>query len=121
MKLQSIIVPLFAAAALVSGCAGSDPRYAGNEALPGAAHSNENFYAVVDSIESGPAGDEATGAAGSASEASHEFGRSKGRQDVYFIRVRFDDRSYRTVTQPGLDGLRVGDGVRIENGHVRRY
>ena len=121
MKLRSIIVPLCAAAALVSGCAGSDPRYAGNESLLGAAHSNENFYAVVDSIESGPARDQATGPADRASEASHEFGRSKGWQDVYFIRVRFDDRSYRTVTQTGLDGLRVGDSVRIENGRVRRY
>jgi hypothetical protein len=121
MKLRSIIVPLCAAAALVSGCAGSDPRRAGDESLLGAVHSNENFYAVVDSIESGPARDEATAAAGSATEGRHEFVISKGWQDVYFIRVRFDDRSYRTVTQTGLDGLRVGDSVRIENGRVRRY
>jgi len=43
------------------------------------------------------------------------------RQDLYAIRVRFDDNSYQTVTQASLDGLRVGDGVRIERNRVRRY
>lgn len=124
MKLQTIIVPLFAGAALMSGCASSDPRYPGNEHPLGPAHSNENFYAVIVSIESGPATDEANATAQAITEgalASHEFGRSNGLQDAYFIRVRFDDRSYRTVTQTSLDGLRVGDSVRIENGRVRRY
>jgi hypothetical protein len=37
------------------------------------------------------------------------------------IRIRFDDRSYQTVTQASLDGLRAGDSVRIERGRVRRY
>jgi outer membrane lipoprotein SlyB len=51
----------------------------------------------------------------------HEIGKANGRQDVYFIRIRFDDRSYQTVTQTSLDGLRVGDSVRIERDRVRRY
>jgi len=42
-------------------------------------------------------------------------------EDTYRIRVRFDDRSYQTVTQDSLDGLRVGDSVRIERDRVRRY
>jgi hypothetical protein len=49
------------------------------------------------------------------------IGQANEQQAVYSIRVRFDDRSYRTVTQSGLDGLRVGDGVRIEDERVRRY
>ena len=97
MKLPTIIVPIFAAAALASGCASSDLRDAGDEYQTNLAHSNENYYAVIDSIESRPTG------------------------GVYLIRVRFDDRSYRTVTQSGLDGLRVGDSVRIEDNRVRRY
>ena len=95
MKLPTIIVSLFAAAALASGCATSDLRYASDEHQTGAAHSNDNYYAVIDSIESRP--------------------------DVYFIRIRFDDRSYQTVMQSRLDGLRVGDSVRIERDRVRRY
>jgi hypothetical protein len=97
MKLTTIIVLLFAAGALASGCASSDLRDTGDEYQTNLAHSNENYYAVIDSIESRAAG------------------------DVYLIRVRFDDRSYRTVTQTGLDGLRGGDSVRIEDGRVRRY
>jgi hypothetical protein len=51
----------------------------------------------------------------------HEAGKPDGQQNVYFIRLRFDDRSFQTVMQAGLDGLRVGDSVRIERGRVRRY
>jgi outer membrane lipoprotein SlyB len=50
-----------------------------------------------------------------------EIGKASARQDVYFIRIRFDDKSYQTVAQASLDGLRVGDSVRIEHDRVRRY
>jgi hypothetical protein len=124
MKLQIIIVSLFTAAALATGCASSDPSYGSNGYQTGSAHSNENHYAVIDSIESGLADNGGNAIAHTATRsalASHEFGRSSAREDVYFIRVRFDDRSYRTVTQSNLDGLRVGDSVRIEDDRVRRY
>ena len=124
MQLQTIIVPLFAGVALMSGCASSDPRYAGDEHQLRPVHSNENYYAVIVSIESGPTTDEANATAlatAGGALPSHEAGRPNGLQGAYFIRVRFDDRSYRTVTQTSLDGLRVGDSVRIENGRVRRY
>ena len=91
-----IIVASFAAAALASGCATSDPRVGSSENLTRPAYSNENHYAVIDSIESGPA-------------------------DAYLIRVQFDDRSSRSVAQTSLGGLRVGDSVRIEDNRVRRY
>src|SRR5690242_5600332 len=114
MKLQTIIVPLFAASALASGCASSDPRDGRYEYPIGPGHANENYYAVIVSIESGPAGDEANAIAHAATEGASAGHESNGRENVYFISVRFDDRSYRTVTQTGLNGLRVGDSVRIE-------
>jgi outer membrane lipoprotein SlyB len=151
MKLQTMIVPLFAAA-VASGCAGPDMRYGSNDYRYTSARANEGYYAVIDSIESGRAGNDnsdaiagtiigsliggvvghqfgsgrgndvatVAGAVGGAL-AGHEIGKANGRQDVYFIRVRFDDRGYQTVTQDSLDGLRVGDSVRIERDRVRRY
>ena len=59
--------------------------------------------------------------AGGGALAGHEIGKTNGRQDVYLIRVRFDDRSFQTVAQASLDGLGVGDSVRIERDRVRRY
>jgi hypothetical protein len=103
MRLQTIIVPLFAAATLASACVSTG----GNDRRDGSVRSNENYYAVIDSIETGP--------------DDSEIGKANARQDVYFVRVRFDDRSYQTVTQASLDGLHVGDSVRIEGDRVRRY
>jgi hypothetical protein len=107
MKLQMIIVPLVATAALASACASPDLRYGSNDYRNASVRSNENYYGVIDSIESGPAGS--------------EIGKANTRQNVYLVRVRFDDRSYQTVTQASLDGLHVGDSVRIERDRVRRY
>ena len=121
MKLQTFIVPLFAAAALASGCADRDPRYDRGEYAINTAHSNENYYAVIDSIEARPAGDEANAIADGNTEGALADHESNRQQNVYFIRVRFDDRSYQTVRQTSLNGLRVGDSVRIEHGRVRRY
>jgi hypothetical protein len=106
MRVQTIIVPLFAAA-LASACASSDARYGSNDYRNASARSNESYYAVIVSIESGPAGS--------------EIGKANALPDAYSVRVRFDDRSYQTVTQASLDGLRVGDSVRIERDRVRRY
>jgi outer membrane lipoprotein SlyB len=113
MELPPIIVPLLAFAILTSGCASSDSRYGSNEYPVGSAHSNENHYAVIDSIKSGSVIGGAV--------IGRETGQANGQQAVYFIRVRFDDRTYRTVTQSSLAGLRVGDSVRIEGDRVRRY
>jgi outer membrane lipoprotein SlyB len=114
MKLQTIVVPLVAAV-LASGCASSDLRDGGNEYLTTSAHSNQNRYAVIDSIKSAPL------VGGAMIGQGQRIGQANEQQAVYSILVRFDDRSYRTVTQSGLDGLRVGDGVRIEDDRVRRY
>jgi outer membrane lipoprotein SlyB len=92
------------------------PRYGSNDHRNGSAHSNENYYAVIVSIE-----DAIAGTAVGDAMVGHEVRTADVRQDVYFIRIRLDDRSYQTVTQTGLDGLRVGDSVRIEHDRVRRY
>ena len=151
MKLQTTMLLLFAAAALVSGCATSDGRFASDGSRYGSVRSNQGYYAVIESIESRPAanngnaivdtvtggviggvaghqvgsgrGNDVATVAGAVGGAlvGHEIGQANERQDIYFIRVRFDDRSYQTVAQTSLDGLRVGDSVRIERDRVRRY
>jgi len=42
------------------------------------------------------------------------------RRTAYFIRVRLEDGSHQTVAQIGLDGLRLGDGVRIDRYRLTR-
>lgn len=105
MKSKPIILWLVAAAVMASACASPDARYAGNDDGHSSVRPNESYYAVIDSIESRPRG----------SDGATDSPRA------HSIRVRFDDRTYQTVTQAGLDGLRVGDSVRIENDRVRRY
>jgi hypothetical protein len=38
----------------------------------------------------------------------------------YRVSVRLDNGQARTFTEPRLDGLRVGDRVRVDGKHVRR-
>jgi len=105
-KSNRIILPLFAAAALASACASPDARYGGNDDRYSSVRPNQSYYAVIDSIESPPGGTD---------------GDAAGNQGAYSIRIRFDDKTYQTVTQAALNGLRVGDSVRIEGDRVRRY
>jgi hypothetical protein len=114
MSLETFIVPLFAAAALTSSCAitdnrSTDKRSGSNDNRYAYVHSNENMYAVIDAIEAARRSNDDKAVVGAKPE------------DTYRIRVCFDDRSYQTVTQDSLDGLRVGDSVRIERDRVRRY
>lgn len=109
MRLLTLIVPLLAAAALASGCAATDTRYVSNDTRYAYAHSNENMYAVIDGIETVRRGN------------NDNVVIATQRETMYRVRVRFDDKSYQTVTQDSLDGLRVGDSVRIERDRVRRY
>lgn len=51
----------------------------------------------------------------------HEIARGNPDPDMYRLRIRFDNGHYQTVTQASIGDLRVGDGVRIENGRVYRY
>jgi len=115
------------------------------------ARSYEGFHGVVDSIESkrseskdnavagtiiggvlggvlghqigGGTGNSVATVAGAVGGAvvGHEIGQGNAREDAYRVRIRFDDGSYQTTTQASIGDLRVGDGVRIENGRAYRY
>ena len=105
MHIPSIIVPILVAAILASGCAGTANRHSGTGLGGDAAHGSDSYFGVIESIRSGTPG-------GASANAGVQ---------IHFIRIRHDDRSYQTVVQAGLDGLRVGDSVRIEQGRVRPY
>lgn len=146
-----LVATLLSVAVLGVGCAGSDARLGDRGYRYGSASSNEGYYGIIDSIDAASAGSGgnavagaveggaiggvpgrpqgsgardnvamADGAAGRA-RSGDDIGKVNTGRDLYAIRVRFDDSSYRTVTQVGLDGLRVGDGVRIERDRVRHY
>ena len=60
------------------------------------------------------------GAAGGA-VAGNNVERNMNKRIVgYRVSVRLDNGQARTFTEPRLDGLRVGDRVRVEGRHVRR-
>ena len=122
MQRHTILVPLLLTA-LAVGCATSSSRDGGNENENHyrSSRSNEGYYGVIASIESTPRGKAAAAAIADGGTGTGDVGDTRRQQDLYFIRVRFDDRSYQTVSQAGLDGLRVGDSVRIERDRVRRY
>ena len=42
-------------------------------------------------------------------------------QDAYQISVRLDNGDYRTIVQDNVNDLRVGNRVRVIDGHVYRY
>lgn len=46
---------------------------------------------------------------------------TRGRGTVFHVLVRMDDRSERWFDFERLDGLRVGDRVRVENGRLQRW
>jgi outer membrane lipoprotein SlyB len=130
MRQGMLVVLLLAGSALVGGCASVDSRY--DRYDNGGTHynagrSNEGYYAVVDSIEPtrGASNDNAiagpvVGGAVAGAVVGHQIGQGDGR-DGYRVRIRFDDGSYQTTTQPSIGTLRIGDSVRIEKGRVVRY
>jgi outer membrane lipoprotein SlyB len=115
------------------------------------ARSNEGYYGVVESIESTPGAGNNNAVAGTiiggvvggvlghqvgsgtgntvatvagavgGAVVGHEIGKGNPDPDTYRLRIRFDNGNYQTVTQAGIGDLRVGDGVRIEDGRVHRY
>jgi hypothetical protein len=106
---------------------------------------DKGHFGVIASIESGPADNDGTviggvlggivghpmksqcaeDAATLASAARPvrvrpDIDASKEPPGAYFIRVRFDDSGYQTVTQADLGELRVGDSVQIDRDGLRR-
>ena len=60
------------------------------------------------------------GAAGGA-VAGNNVERNMSKRIVgYRVSVRLDNGQARTFTEPRLDGLQVGDRVRVQGKHVRR-
>ncbi|WP_260295410.1 glycine zipper 2TM domain-containing protein [Sedimenticola hydrogenitrophicus] len=47
--------------------------------------------------------------------------RSQQQPETYRLQVRLENGSYRAVMQDSIEGLRVGDRVRIDNGRAYRY
>jgi outer membrane lipoprotein SlyB len=47
--------------------------------------------------------------------------RSQQQPETYRLQVRLENGSYQTVMQDSIEGLRVGDRVRIDNGRAYRY
>ena len=122
MKLRSIIV-LLSAAAIACGCESEDARHRSDDYRYGTVRSNEGYYGVIQSIQAGSAGNGGAAAVGppAGAGAGREADNANAGPDVFYIRVRFDDRTFQTVTQASLDGLHVGDSVRIEDERVRHY
>jgi outer membrane lipoprotein SlyB len=126
-------------------------RYDNDGSRYSGARSNEGYYGVVDSIEStrggsnnsavagtiiggviggvlghqvgGGTGNSVATVAGAVGGAvvGHEIGQGNADRDAYRLRIRFDNGNYQTVSQASIGDLRVGDSVRIENGHAYRY
>lgn len=73
-------------------------------------------------IGSGRGNDAATvaGAIGGA-VIGHEIGENRSGGSAYRIHVRLASGEYQSFTENDLAGLRVGDRIQIDNGHVFRY
>lgn len=50
-----------------------------------------------------------------------ESNRNANARDMYQINVRLDNGEYRSITQDSVYDLRVGNRVRVVDGHVYRY
>ncbi|HCE08240.1 MAG TPA: hypothetical protein DEQ40_06495, partial [Oxalobacteraceae bacterium] len=63
----------------------------------------------------------AAGIVGGALAGNEIERRRDNTRQLYQIGIRLQDGGYQTVTQDTITDLRVGDRVRIENGHAYRY
>ena len=63
----------------------------------------------------------AGGVAGAAIGNNVERNRNADGQQMYAVNVRLDNGEYRTVVQDSVYDLRVGNRVRVVDGHVYRY
>ena len=57
---------------------------------------------------------------GNAIERESQRDEQRGQASVFHVLVRLDDRSERWFDFERLDGLRVGERVRVENGRLQR-
>ncbi len=142
-----VVIATCLAAALMSGCANTNPR---SEVSPSYPSTRSSGYGVIESIETirasggeigvgtvlggvigGVLGNQVGGGSGKTAATvvgavggavvGHEIEKRNQTQDAYHIRVRLDNGNYQTVTQDSLDDLQVGNRVRVENNRVSRY
>jgi outer membrane lipoprotein SlyB len=59
--------------------------------------------------------------AGAGALAGNEIEKRRGDEGAYRITVRFRDGREGTFVQDDLNGLRVGDPVRVDAGRLYRY
>ncbi|MHB1247758.1 MAG: glycine zipper 2TM domain-containing protein [Sulfuriferula sp.] len=50
-----------------------------------------------------------------------EKNRNNAHANIYRISIRLNNGAYENFTQDSIGDMRVGDRVRIDNGHVSRY
>lgn len=148
---QIVIAAIITFAALVSGCANTGDRpvasapasgilygvieaieVATGDGVDGIAGTGIGAGAVVGGVVGGVLGHQVGGGTGKdiataagvvgGAVVGHEIQkRSQQQQEAYRLRVRLDNDTYQTVIQDSIEGLRVGDRVRIENGRAYRY
>jgi outer membrane lipoprotein SlyB len=63
----------------------------------------------------------AGGVAGAAIGNNVERNRNADGQQMYAVNIRLDNGEYRTIVQDNVYDLRVGNRVRVVDGHVYRY
>lgn len=144
-----VVIATCLAAALMSGCANTNPRSEASPSYPSPS-ARSSGYGVIEAIEttrasgdgigvgtviggvvggvlgnqvgsgSGKTAATVVGAVGGA-VVGHEIEKSNKTQDAYHIRVRLDNGNYQTVTQDSINDLQVGNRVRVENNRVSRY
>jgi outer membrane lipoprotein SlyB len=133
--------------ACASGPSYDEPRYSASRTYyPAASYADEGRVVAIDSVRedrhtsgagaviggiaggvlghqlgSGRGNTAATvaGAAGGAL-AGNEIERRRGDEGAYRITVQYPDGRETTFTQPDLNGLRVGDRVRVDGGRLYR-
>jgi hypothetical protein len=123
MKLPSGVIPLCAVAMLASGCASPGGRN-GDDAYPnGPGRWNEGRYGVVASIQPDLQTTDANAGAAVDYGGDHDrHGIATGAQQPgYVIRVRYNNGALHDVVQSKLDGMRVGDSVRVERDRIVRF
>lgn len=143
-NFRLIPAAIFAAAALLSGCAdyGSPQYQSQSYASPGSGvvdrievinkgDSSNIAGTVIGAIIGGVIGHQigggtgqtvatVVGAAGGAAAGHEVQKRSRGANETFRVTVRMDNGGYQTIVQDNITDLRSGDRVRVQDGRIYR-
>lgn len=144
-NIHLISAAIFAAAALLSGCAdyGSQPYQSQPYANSGTGvverievirkgDSSNVAGTVIGGIVGGLIGHQIGGGSGQTAAtiigaaggavAGHEVARrSRGANETFRVSVRMDNGAYQSIVQDNITDLRSGDRIRVQDGRVYRY